>query len=257
MTDYLKPDIVPAWGETNTTSADMVKPTDPEIQTGWASSPTPPSRQRFNWFQHWVTNAVRYFMQLGLSEYDASEYYRIGSRVIDTSDGKTYRSKADNNQGNTPSTSPTQWERWGYTNGDLVNFGFNSPTAVTQAQSDNSTKVATTAFVTNKVQLNFAISLGASGYIKLPSWLGGFIIQWITASTDSTGSQPVRTLNFPIAFPNACVFCLPSTKIDSTSTYAEVFYQLISFTATQCVVQRQTQEHDDRNSQALVLAIGY
>ena len=44
----------------------------------------------------------------------------------------------------------------------------------------------------------FAISLTTNGYIKLPNWLGGFIIQWGTSTIGASGTY----VTLPIAFPN-------------------------------------------------------
>ncbi len=41
----------------------------------------------------------------------------------------------------------------------------------------------------------FAMSLSASGYIKFPSWLGSWIVQWGTLASTNVG------VGFPIAFP--------------------------------------------------------
>jgi hypothetical protein len=67
-----------------------------------------------------------------------------------------------------------------------------APTAPTQASSDNSTKIATTAWV----KLGFSYSLGTTGYLSLPTWMGGLIIQWSWYS----GVTPV-TITFPITYP--------------------------------------------------------
>lgn len=47
----------------------------------------------------------------------------------------------------------------------------------------------------------FSISIGAAGYITLPTWMGGLIIQWATSvvTTDPSGNASII---FPIAFPN-------------------------------------------------------
>lgn len=77
-----------------------------------------------------------------------------------------------------------------------------TPTAPTQSSSDNSTKLATTAWA----KAGFAVSIAITGYIKFPSWLGGLVIQWgrTASALDAGGGQ---TISFPIAFPNSR-FCL-------------------------------------------------
>lgn len=78
-------------------------------------------------------------------------------------------------------------------NGNVALNG--TTTAVTPSVSDNSTKVATTAWNL----LGFAASLGVNGYIKLPSWMGGLILQWGLTGAFDTG--PIaQALSIP--FPN-------------------------------------------------------
>ena len=55
----------------------------------------------------------------GLDDYNAKTNNMTGDRLIGD-DGKTYKSSVDNNRGNTPSTSPTFWERWGFSLGELL-----------------------------------------------------------------------------------------------------------------------------------------
>lgn len=109
-----KPTVLPVWAE----SGDKVQPTNPEVQTGWPLSNTPPARQRWNWLLNYLMNGVRYFTRRGMPDYGADETYMTGDRVIGD-DGKTYRSIQDNNTGHTPSSSPTWWERWGYSSTEL------------------------------------------------------------------------------------------------------------------------------------------
>ncbi|WP_303678329.1 gp53-like domain-containing protein [Ralstonia mannitolilytica] len=88
-----------------------------------------------------------------------------------------------------------------------------NPTATTPPANDNSTKLSTTAWVWNNIQslvsscisavatsAGFAISIGTNGYVKFPSWLGGWIFQWglsnITGNTD-------YSVSFPISFTTA------------------------------------------------------
>lgn len=58
---------------------------------------------------------------------------------------------------------------------------------------------------TEWVLLGFAASIGVNGYLKLPTWLGGLILQWgfgnINANTNSSGNWwGSLTVTFPIAF---------------------------------------------------------
>ena len=65
----------------------------------------------------------------------------------------------------------------------------------------------------------FAISLTTNGYIKLPSWLGGLIIQWGTSTIGESGTF----VTLPIAFPNnmfAVTAGLNDTGLPSGTFYA-------------------------------------
>lgn len=105
MTQYGKPSVLPAWAETG----DKTQPTNPEIQTGWPLSTTPPSRQRFNWILNWAANAVRYFMQNGISDWDAAEDYPLNARV--RFNGVVYRAIVGTSNTNfSPATNPTYWK---------------------------------------------------------------------------------------------------------------------------------------------------
>lgn len=112
MTDYNRPNTLPAWAE----SGDTIQPSNAEIQEGWPLSNTPPSRQRFNWILNWISNGVRYLMQLGVPEWDTDEPYRIGSRVQYS--GKTYKAIAVNS-GDQPDISPASWVRWGFDDDEI------------------------------------------------------------------------------------------------------------------------------------------
>lgn len=72
-----------------------------------------------------------------------------------------------------------------------------TPTAPTQASSDNSTKIATTAWA----KLGFVVSLATNGYIQFPNWMGNWIVQWGSYTVTGThGSSYIATL--PITFPS-------------------------------------------------------
>jgi len=127
MTQYTKPPVLPVWAETGET----VQPTNAEVQTGWPSSITPPSRQRMNWILNYVAKAVRYFLQRGIPQWDAEEDYPVGAKVIHT-DGLTYSALlGTGNINQNPITATTFWEKWGYsaTQTDAGTGGFVKLTA--------------------------------------------------------------------------------------------------------------------------------
>lgn len=163
-----KPPVIPSWAE----AGDKVQPSNAEIQAGWPLSSIPPSRQRFNWLLNFLANGIRYFTRRGLPDYDAAETYMTGDRIIGD-DGKTYRSLIDNNTAQTPSTSPTNWERWGFTFDEFL------AGVATPPQFDNDTSLATTAFVQralgnlqNVIGLNSSATLVAADAGKLVNLFG-------------------------------------------------------------------------------------
>ncbi|PHV13718.1 hypothetical protein CSQ90_27115 [Janthinobacterium sp. BJB303] len=95
-----------------------------------------------------------------------------------------------------------------------------SPTVPTPPAADNSTKVATTGWLYNAIAtvasaMGFSASLTGNGYIKLPSWLGSFIMQWGYGSTsDSSGAS---TVAFTIAFPSAVLHIFPFYESSGTA----------------------------------------
>jgi hypothetical protein len=72
-----------------------------------------------------------------------------------------------------------------------------TPTAPTASVGNDSTQIATTAFLQDTLDTLFAKSYGTSGYQKLA---GGLIIQW-GSSTSSAGAS--STVVFPLQFPTA------------------------------------------------------
>lgn len=77
------------------------------------------------------------------------------------------------------------------------------PLAPNPAATNNSSQIATTSFVNNFLQSQFASSLITNGYERLPN---GFYIMWgyDTGGSIGPGAISQRTINFPIAFPNNC-----------------------------------------------------
>ena len=77
-----------------------------------------------------------------------------------------------------------------------------------QAQTDAGTADDVT-ITPKKLRAGINILSGVNGYIVLPSWLGGFIFQWMIRTTGMTaqGAVDQANVNWPITFPTACYFC--------------------------------------------------
>lgn len=88
--------------------------------------------------------------------------------------------------------------------------------------TDNSISFATTAWVRSAMsdissKAGFVFQASDYGYIKLPSWLGGFMLQWTKISTANRGHM---TGSWPTAFPNKCVTTFASARHGSAWTVA-------------------------------------
>lgn len=87
----------------------------------------------------------------------------------------------------------------------------------TQAQTDAGTDDATIV-TPKKLRFGFSASLTADGYIVLPKWLFGLIIQWGRVSIPAGGTASVT---FPLSFPGACRHF--SLTQESTTSDIELF----------------------------------
>lgn len=85
----------------------------------------------------------------------------------------------------------------------------------TNAGTDDSTIVTP-----KKLRAGFAISLAANGYLTLPSWLGGLIIQWGAAPSAANATSAAT---FPLTFPNQCYQVIASGfNVNQVQAYAVV-----------------------------------
>jgi hypothetical protein len=58
-----------------------------------------------------------------------------------------------------------------------------------------------------KLLNGFAISKAPNGYVKLPAWMGGLVLQWGNiAPVPAAGT----TVTFPVSFPNTVLGVFPS-----------------------------------------------
>ncbi|WP_436799973.1 gp53-like domain-containing protein [Pseudomonas qingdaonensis] len=60
------------------------------------------------------------------------------------------------------------------------------------------------AVTPKKLRFGFAVVLGSTGYIFLPSWLGGLCFIWGGFASDKSATVTVDApVTFPVAFPNS------------------------------------------------------
>lgn len=85
----------------------------------------------------------------------------------------------------------------------------------TQAQVDAGTNDST-AITPKKMTWGFVASFGPTGYLGLPSWLGGFILQW----GHYAGGAHSPTIGFPMVFPTDVYGVLPM----AISNFNEIEY---------------------------------
>lgn len=178
-----KPPVLPPWALTAVPTTDIVQPSNSFISAGWQSSSTPPSRQYFNWVLNHATNGVQYLIKRGISDWDTAETYSVGDVV--QSGSVLYQSAVASNTGNTPSAVSTQWAPL---------------STATAANGNNSTQVATTAFVHNNYvplgapvsSLSGLVSNGQVPFSAVQQWQGSLAINFgqITSFPSSAAATP-------------------------------------------------------------------
>ena len=114
--------------------------------------------------------------------------------------------------------------------------GYGAAKIASQSQVDAGADDA--SYVTpKKIRWGFAVSLTPNGYIALPTWLGGLILQW--GYTSVVAFDTVATTNFPLAFPNACRSAVPQAHNPNASIDIGSGPQLMALTPTAftCYIQ--------------------
>jgi hypothetical protein len=95
----------------------------------------------------------------------------------------------------------------------------------------------------------------ASGYETLPS---GLIMQWTVGDYTAASESASIDVNFPKAFPGACLFVQVGTQIEDATIYGDHWYQLVSFNASKAVVLKQVASGSASTPvRPLIFAIGY
>lgn len=82
-------------------------------------------------------------------------------------------------------------------------------------QAETNALADDTRFVTPlKLGFGFAFSFGTNGYVKFPSWLGGFIVQWGVTANIPANTSSVITL--PLTYPTNILFAITGWHRNST-----------------------------------------
>jgi hypothetical protein len=124
--------------------------------------------------------------------------------------------------------------------------------AASPASNDNSLRIATTAWAL----LGFAVSLGTNGYVKFPTWLGGWILQW-AVGTSQSDSSVTQTVPFLLNFPTNCFTAMPGTIASSfNDTEMPVFVLISSSTSGAVVAMQRVPDHGFIAATPTVWAIG-
>ena len=161
MTQYSKPSVRNAWGQT-ATGSDLVDPGNTYASAGWQIGVKPP-RQYVNWVLNYNMAGIRYLCQNGIPAWDSNETYPTRGLVISPA-GAIYRSNFDNNVGNNPDTT--------------FNVAWDVPTVNTAPANDNTTRIAYTAWVHTyflPVGTTFAGINGQIHDVQVPSTS---VVQW-------------------------------------------------------------------------------
>ncbi|MGO5439481.1 pyocin knob domain-containing protein [Megamonas funiformis] len=145
------------------------------------------------------------------------------------------------------------WSAWRYLAYTESPAFSGSPTAPTQGTSDNSTKIATTAFVRNLInQFKNDGTLGGivGGSLTQNGWVkfsNGLILQW------GYYAQANNTYNFPITFPNKCF----NVILQYTDSANEICLAVISLSDKQFKSVCKGYNGVYRNSPIYMFSIGF
>ncbi len=97
----------------------------------------------------------------------------------------------------------------------------------TQDETDDGSD-DTVAVTPKKMRWGFSASLGYSGYLAFPTWMGGFILQWKTYTSGSTGNSGVDPITFPITFPTTCFGVIGTDRANTETDINTVAFASIT-----------------------------
>lgn len=103
----------------------------------------------------------------------------------------------------------------------------------------------------------------AKGYIIIPTSVGSLIVQWTTGNPipcNTSGAALAQTVNWPIAFPTACLWASVSTEITDANSLFDALWQTVGAptrTGQLIFLGQVNNELSSHNTQAYLLAVGY
>ena len=225
MTQYNRPSAsVPVWAE----SGDKVQPTNAEVQTGWPLSNVPPSRQRFNWLENFLSNGLRYLLQRGISDWASGEDYPQYAKV--SYNGLTYRALI-NQPTSAPGVVAGEWEVWGYSDSTIQartdsiltkSVAGGVDVTLTAAEAGNGILVFTGALTAN---INVILPNSARRWAVFNNTSGSFALSVKTSGGSGLQIQQSSTKAYSI-------FCNGSNGIYMAGASADASISTTQFTAT-------------------------
>lgn len=206
---------VPVTGDTSGGRATYDTGFPPVTRVPIVAGGIPPFGTDFNGILYDLSAAIQY-LQSGVNFPFDQDFanaiggYRVKAIVADPVDPTILWQ--NNNANNTlPPSVPNGWEQV-FSAAELIKNPTESvrgmPFVATQAETNAGTddsKMVTP----KKLRAGFSAVFAATGYVALPTFLGGLIIQWGVASAGAGSDSTAFTGTFPLMFPTAAYAAIP------------------------------------------------
>lgn len=241
-----------------------------EAERGWGivgANGFPPM-EWFNALGYAQSYYTAYLFQQGIPSWTALQNYYVNSYAIG-SNGKLYKSKTGTdgapNVGNDPISDATNWGVFDFS--DATHAATSKATPVDADELPILDSAATfglkkltwanlkaTLVTYLSTTTGFAISLTNNGYIKLPSWLGGLIIQWGTYFIGDVINSNGIPITLPITYPNGNLFAIAGQQETSAGAWNAF---VIGKSTTQVIIAPQEWSAVAQSASINWLSIGY
>lgn len=173
----------------------------------------PVGREEMNGAFFEVTDSIQQLQKQGAAQWDLSLVpYVKGAEVIHSGE-RWYNPVAGNST--EPGAVGTTWVPAGTVAAASETVAGIAESA-TQVEVDSGAAGNMTV-TPAKLRFGFAASLGSSGYVAFPSWMGGLILQWgnvLQSWTTNNDGSPVD-FTFPITFPNEVYQVVASQQVSA------------------------------------------